>query len=269
MNSKGIFVVKQPAAKCPRVPGVHCLSDASSIHRTLSRSRKEAQWRGATWLAFDSGSANTLLEEVQGRKNGTYGRLALLEKITPSRLAIANKYFTITVSEPGLHWLPPEQVMRILGGDAPEDRVVAGMVDQAAGNLLLYRGDLQPVVAPLESFNARGSVKPNFDDFEITDWGHTVRLGEFEAATDAILYENDSEFRRRKKQERRAGERTFGASLRRLRLQRELRQSDFEPEVTAKTIARIENGEVERSHGRTLRHIAHTLRVEPDEIESY
>jgi transcriptional regulator with XRE-family HTH domain len=38
---------------------------------------------------------------------------------------------------------------------------------------------------------------------------------------------------------------------------------------TAKTIARIERGETEAPHGRTLRAIAARLQVEPKEITSY
>lgn len=269
MKDQGIFVVKQPAAKCPRVPGVRCLSEASSIDRTLSQSRSAAAWKMATWLAFDSRSANTLLDAVRGRRNGTYGRLALLENVTPSRLAIATKHFATTVAGAQLHWLPPEQVTRVVSSDEPRDRLVSGMVDREAGNLLVFRGDLEPVVAPLASFTPRAGEKPDFDDFEIIDAGNAVRFGNYEASTDAILYENDPDFRRRKKQQRHAEERTFGASLRRLRLQRELRQSDFEPDVAAKTIARIENNEVAKPHGQTLRHIASKLRVEPEQIETY
>jgi transcriptional regulator with XRE-family HTH domain len=65
-----------------------------------------------------------------------------------------------------------------------------------------------------------------------------------------------------------AEEKTFGASLRRLRLQRGLKQSDFN-EVSAKTIRRIERGETDAPHGKTLAAIAARLQVEPNEIASY
>ena len=60
----------------------------------------------------------------------------------------------------------------------------------------------------------------------------------------------------------------IGACLRRLRLQRGLRQSDF-GDVSAKTIARIERGETEVPLGQTLKAIVARLEVEPDEITSY
>jgi transcriptional regulator with XRE-family HTH domain len=53
-----------------------------------------------------------------------------------------------------------------------------------------------------------------------------------------------------------------------LRILRGLRQSDFTP-LPAKTIARIERGEVAKPHGPTLVRIAERLGVGAGEIESY
>jgi transcriptional regulator with XRE-family HTH domain len=41
------------------------------------------------------------------------------------------------------------------------------------------------------------------------------------------------------------------------------------PGVSPKTIARIERGETEKPHGKTLRILAHALAVQPEEIETY
>ena len=84
-----------------------------------------------------------------------------------------------------------------------------------------------------------------------TDYGHTVALGEYEAAADAILYEIDAEYRRQLNKERQRSERSFGASLRRLRIQKRLNRNDFAP-LAAKTIARIERNEIEKPHGKSL-----------------
>jgi hypothetical protein len=62
----------------------------------------------------------------------------------------------------------------------------------------------------------------------VVDGGQTVRLGEFEAAADAILYAFDAEARRRAKQRSIEKDASFGGALRRLRLQRGLRREDFE-----------------------------------------
>jgi hypothetical protein len=269
MPTKDIFVVKQPMIAMPRVSGVRFLSNPSTVHGVLIEPRKTVDWKKATWLAVDLSSADMLLGEVREQKPRFFGRLAVLERATPSIVALGTKYFTTVVTQPGLIWLPNHQVIRTINSDDAADRVVAGMVDKDAGNLLLYRGDLQPVVAPLDSIKPRLGVEPNFNDFEIIDWGHSLRFGEFEASVDSILYENDADYRRRIRQRRHADEKTFGASLRRLRRQREMRQSDFEPDVAAKTIARLENDEVEKPHGQTLQRIADALGVAPEEIETY
>ncbi len=102
-------------------------------------------------------------------------------------------------------------------------------------------------------------------DLAVTDFGQTIRLGRQEAATDAILYEFDGEYRRRAKRRQPEAARSLGGALRRLRLQKGLRQSDF-PGLTAKEIARIERGEVKKPHQRTLAAIAKRIGVPAEEI---
>ncbi len=116
--------------------------------------------------------------------------------------------------------------------------------------------------------HGRRSPKPDFTDFEVIDTGQTLRFGEYEAATDAILYEFDRASRQRMKKREIAADQSFGGALRRLRLQRGLTRGDFEP-LSDKTIARIERGEVDKPHGDTLAMIAKKLGVEPGDIESY
>jgi hypothetical protein len=67
---------------------------------------------------------------------------------------------------------------------------------------------------------------------------------------------------------RRQEDRSFGASFRRLRLQRRLGRADL-PGVSSKTIARIERGETGKPHGKTLAVLANALGVKADEIETY
>ena len=64
----------------------------------------------------------------------------------------------------------------------------------------------------------------------------------------AVLYEWDPHYRRKLKSRRLKDDRSFGASLRRLRKQRGLKRTDFRP-VDARTIARIETGAVAKPHG--------------------
>ena len=59
-----------------------------------------------------------------------------------------------------------------------------------------------------------------------------------------------------------------GPALRRLRIQRGLRQSDF-GSVTGKTIARIERGEIMSPQARTLEAVAKRLAVAPEELQTF
>jgi DNA-binding XRE family transcriptional regulator len=96
----------------------------------------------------------------------------------------------------------------------------------------------------------------------------TLRFGDYEATADVVLWEVDPDYRRRAKDKERAHAAGFGPSLRRLRKQRGLSQSDF-PNVARKTISRIEKGEIGKPRAATLRRIAKALGVAPDQIETY
>jgi hypothetical protein len=135
--------------------------------------------------------------------------------------------------------------------------------------LTLVRGDITAIVAPFRLFARSGDgTAPDFARLRLTDHGRTIVLGDYEASSDAVLYELDPDYRRRLDRERRDRERTFGAALLRLRKQRRLKRTDFAP-VSAKEIARIERNEVEKPHAKTLNIIADRLGVPPEEIGGY
>jgi hypothetical protein len=151
---------------------------------------------------------------------------------------------------------------------AARDLFIGGFYDATTGTLSLTRGDFDVLVAPESIFKASRATPPNFSDLALTDYGHTIRLGAYEASSDSILYEIDPDYRKRLNKKRRETDKGFGPSLRRLRIQKGLSRRDF-PRLTAKTIARIERGETDKPRGTTLAALARTLGVEPDQIESY
>ncbi len=168
-------------------------------------------------------------------------------------------------------WLPWDELQEVLA--APdgecEDIFLGGTADPVTETIALIRGNLELVTLPFSMFLPSPSgVKPDFLRLSFTDYGRTVCFGDYEAASDSILYELDPVFRRRLNQQRQAEEKTFGASLRRLRKQRELKRSDFAP-ITEKTVARLERNESAKPHGKTLQTLADRLGVLPDEIESF
>jgi hypothetical protein len=134
--------------------------------------------------------------------------------------------------------------------------------------MTLVRGNFERVNMALSVFSSSEGPKPDFNRFTLDDYGHTVRFGEFEASAHFILYEADAAYRKRINAKRRAEEKGFGASLRRLRIQRRISQGGF-PGISAKTIGRIERGEVAKPQGATLATVSKTLRVAPQDIETY
>jgi hypothetical protein len=153
--------------------------------------------------------------------------------------------------------------------DDASDRFIGGSVDSKAKTLTLLRGDIEVMVAPFSLFPKSGDgTAPDFSRFQLTDYGRTIALGDYEASADAVLYELDAGYRRRLRKQHRQSERTFGASLMRLRKQRHLKRNDFAP-VSSKEIARIERNEVGKPHAKTLVTIADRLGVRPEEIETF
>jgi hypothetical protein len=173
----------------------------------------------------------------------------------------------VVIANPG--FLPAEELGEVLASPERANLFIGGQVDVDAGALLLIRGDLSSVMVPLSMFRAApDGPQPDPSRFSVTDHGQTIQLGDYESASDAILYEVDPEFRRALAKRRRAEEKTFGASLRRLRIQRGLRQGDFSG-ISEREIGRIERGEVEKPHQDTLRLIARRLGVRVEEIDEY
>ncbi len=135
--------------------------------------------------------------------------------------------------------------------------------------VILYRGNLTPLIVPFDWFlTRRRSVDFDMSAFKVRDFGHTVSFGEYEVAADAIFYEFDEEYRRRAKKRQLAEDPSFGAALRRLRLQKGVGRDGFLG-ITAKEIARIERGEVKRPRRRTLEILGKRLGVPSEKIETF
>ena len=153
-------------------------------------------------------------------------------------------------------FLPPEELAEVLCADNRSDLFLGGTVDYENEMITLWRGDLRSFAVPFSAFTSSGDgLKPDFKAFRVTDFGHTVRLGEYEAAADALLYELDPDYRKKLSKQRAESDRSFGSALRRLRKQRALTQEDFPP-LSPRTIARIEQGTVKRLRPQTLSLIA-------------
>jgi hypothetical protein len=240
------------------------LRSQSQIRTALNR-----RGRRTLWIAPSTPAIQLLLGTLPRRPMGDQ-RLLSLERANGDRHRLLHVLFRFVVSaEEGVRLLPTDELVEVLGSAGRADLFIGAAVAPADAAVILYRGNLEPLVVPLVWFRTRpDGPKLVVSDLAVTDSGQTVRLGDYEAATDAILYEFDGEYRRRAKKRQLETDRSLGGAVRRLRLQKGLRRSDF-PGLTAKEIARIERGEVKKPHPRTLAAIAKRIGVPANEISTY
>jgi hypothetical protein len=232
------------------------------------RSAFEKHRQGAIWVAKKSPLLKSLTSVGPGY--GARQRLLLLVEAAKGEREFLDALFKRVVApDDGVQLVKADDLAEILAGPDRRNFFIGGAVTPAFKSLVLYRGNLEPVVVAWSWFRSRpNGPKPDFAEFEVIDAGQTLRLGAYEAATEAILYDFDVDFRREHRKQRAQDDLSFGGSLRRLRLQRGLRRNEF-PGLSAKEIARLERSEVKKPHPETLAVLAGRLGVKPDDIATY
>jgi hypothetical protein len=175
----------------------------------------------------------------------------------------------VVIRKDGISLLPPTDLLEVIQAENRDELFIGGAFDARDKMVILYRGSVDPIVVPLEWFREHhGGVRVDPGKLTVIDYGQTVKLGDYEAGADAILYEFDEEYRRSARKRLVDSDPSLGGAIRRLRLQRGLNQGDFAP-IPSRTIARIERGEVARPRGATLKGIANRLNVAVDSLGSY
>ncbi|MEM6446764.1 MAG: helix-turn-helix transcriptional regulator [Cyanobacteria bacterium P01_D01_bin.123] len=225
--------------------------------------------RRGIWISSDAKYLTQQLVHIPPKN--TWNRLLLLTRdVSEATLELLSVYFRSIVSTvKGIKLLENEELVEVLDTDHPEDYLIGGLADFEVDSLILYRGNLEPLVIPFAWFHTTPQgLEPDFHQFKVSDFGQTVSLGDYEAATDAILYEFAQDTRRRLKARTLELEDSLGAAIRRLRLQKGLSLKDFAP-LSEKTIGRIERGEVESPNCKTIETIASHLGVSPNTLNSY
>lgn len=256
------FVGGWPELHPQRMTGVQPIRTAEEMKQAFATHR-----RGALWIAADA-DALAMLASLVGGEGGDQ-RLLVLPPVRWERLVHLRALFRSVVAADEAALLPLEELLDVLASPHREDFLIGGSVSLEDRSIVLHRGSLEPLVVPMSWFRVGGTgCEPNFLDFEIIDGGQTVRLGEYEAAADAIFYELDREYRRRAKKRLREEDDSLGGAIQRLRLQRGLTRSGF-GELSAKEIARIERGEVAKPRPKTLALIADRLGVTVEDLGSY
>jgi hypothetical protein len=244
----------------------------AAVRAVLEETARTAS-RLVTWVVSDLHLGDRLVEEAAGRwtaQRRALGDLLYLERPRPEVVLSARSFFShVAWTDSRKHWLSPRQMFEVLTLPDAKKYLIGGVVDPQTGTLTVYRGDLSTVTVPLSVFKPTGTgLRPDPTDFRIIDGGQAIRLGSYEATADVIFYEGDPDYRRQLNERRKAQERGLGPALRRLRIQRGLRQTDF-GDVPAKTMARIERGEITKPRRHTLAAISRKLGVSPQDIETF
>ncbi|MGD0897796.1 MAG: hypothetical protein ABR915_08150, partial [Thermoguttaceae bacterium] len=200
----------------------------------IARSMRRASPR-SFWISTKQEATDDLLRSAQQcrYRRGPISGLVTLEPPRPNSIPGLNSCFRrLAGVAPDSRLLPLEELLDVLSAPQGEaaNLFIAGVADPQSRTLALTRGNMKTIAVPFSMFPPSGTgVQPDFGRLSLTDYGHTVQLGDYEAASDAILYETDPEFRRKQKKKLLAEEQTFGASLRRLRIQKGLSRNDFVP----------------------------------------
>jgi DNA-binding XRE family transcriptional regulator len=228
--------------------------------------RAYAEKKHSVWFAPDNASLSILAKAV------TIGKprhaLLAMKKVSMARRGLLDALFAVVVEPTVMKMLPRDELREVLVADNRQDLFVAAHAVPQDDALVLFRGDLRSLIVPLSAFKGKkGGPKPNPKKVSVMDYGQTVCLGDYQIASDALLYEFDPEARRRAKRREIKADPSLGASIRRLRLQKGLSRSDF-GSLSAKTIARIERGETE-PRGSTLATIAKSLGVAASELPTF
>jgi hypothetical protein len=259
-----LILIGAPGSLSARLAGKSLAPDS----REAVLSAYKGHTSGALWLALKAKPLAPLAGSVVSKRKRQ--DLLLLEPAgSGDREVLGALFRQVLAKNDGVQLLPVEELVKVLTSPSRADLFIGGAAAPSYKSVVLRRGNLEPLVVPASAFkpNPRGP-KPDFSRVEVIDFGQTVRLGEYEAASDAILYEVDADYRRRTKRHQLEADSTLGGALRRLRLQKGIGRGDF-PGLSEKEIARIERGEVGRPHGATLDLLAERLGVPATELSTY
>src|ERR1700729_952100 len=91
--------------------------------------------------------------------------------------------------------LPKDELVTVLKSPERRDRFIGGIVDHEAKIVTFWRGNIEPLIVPFSAFPATANaIRPDWNEFTVADYGHTLRFGDYEAAGDSLLYDYDPEF---------------------------------------------------------------------------
>ena len=244
-------------------PDAHFLGSYELLREALGRSSVHQVWVVASSRRF----GDLVRAVTDGRRAVYRSMLFSYDRPDTSTAVVLESMFPRLLLGPGAT-VPLDELVEILQDEHPQDFCIAAQWIEAAKSVALWRGDFTMLTVPLAWFKTPGAAKPDATRLSVEDYGGTIRLGDYEAAFDAVLYEHDAVSRKRLRARMRAKDRTLGGSVRRLRELRGVRREEFGV-IDEKTIGRIERGEVKKPQRATLDVIASRLGVQVNELSTY
>jgi DNA-binding Xre family transcriptional regulator len=264
-NRSMILLDRRPS-RVAAFAGLHpqVVSSVTDLRNSVAHASKDS-----IWVSYASDLTDELVKRASPALT-TLGMGVFIHALDMKTIPVLSSLFRRIAFAVDGGFIPAEELAEVLEADNRANLLIGGFVNESTQTITLWRGNLESLTVPFSAFEKSGDgTEPDFNAFSVSDCGQTVKLGNYESAVDAILYEYDPEYRRAISKKRLREDRSFGAALRRLRKQRGLRREDFEPDVAAKTVARIEQGKVTRIQKSTLESLAKHLSVEPEEIASF
>ena len=242
--------------------GANVLASKAAVAEAVNRRPPS----NSLWIALHEVSAHWLAYALANSSVPLRGRFLAMKEVPPELATLFSDTFDKIALKPH-SLLPVTEILTIFLRNDRDEFCIGGTIDQSAQAIICIRGDFSVISAPLSFFEKSPGEVPDFNDFQVIDHGRTLRFGKYQATFSALLYERDSRYRRRLNRMREQSDRSFSASMRRLRKQRGLKLSDFG--TLEKTVARIERGEVKHPRKKTLKSIAKLLRVAPEQLAEY
>lgn len=86
-------------------------------------------------------------------------------------------------------FLPSEELEKAVTSKNKADLIVAGYYDYLAKHLVLFRGDGTFLIASASMFPSDAKCEPDFEQFSLTDYGQTIKLGDYEADSLSLINE--------------------------------------------------------------------------------
>ena len=195
-NIRRTFVLDKAKSRAKRLSPLRptTISSDAGLRRCLVDADAES-----LWISYEPELTMALLRGVSwpARKLGVAILSHAASAATLPALATCFKRFAYAADG---GFLPPGELAAALkAGNAP-DLFIGGGADAASRTLTLWRGDLQPLTVPFLAFEISGDgTIPDFERFSVVDFGQTIRLGDYEAASDAVLRDFDAAYRRRRR----------------------------------------------------------------------